>query len=190
MNMQQPSNSAAAAPGLVGGAKGQKKAAAAAAKHALHAYNNLSWFSKLTHPFRHVNESKLAVGFIMILMNIGMKYVDFGFSKTQEQALRNGVARELIIFAVCFMGTRDLFLALLLTGSFMIMADVLFNEKSNYCVVPNYMKRMKVMVDTNMENGVVTQEEEKRALQILDKAERMRQNSVQANMNSYLAAHV
>jgi len=190
MNMQQQPSANAGVPGLAGGAKGQKKAAAAAAKHALNAYNNLSWFSKLTYPFRHVNESKLAVGFIMILMNIGMKYVDFGFSKTQEQALRNGVARELIIFAVCFMGTRDLFLALLLTGSFMIMADVLFNEKSNYCVVPNYMKRMQVMVDTNMENGVVTQEEEKRALQILDKAERMRQNSVQANMHSYLAAHV
>jgi hypothetical protein len=151
---------------------------------------SLSWFGRLVHPLRYANESKLAVGLLMILMNIGMKYVDFGFSKTQEQALRNGIAREMIIFAVCFMGTRDIFMSLLLTGTFMLLADVLFHDGSKYCIVPKYMQRMKFMVDKNQENGTVTHEEEKRAREILDKAERSRHNTVQANMQTYLAEHV
>ena len=151
---------------------------------------SLSWFGRLFYPLRTMNESKLAIGLLMILMNIGMKYVDFGFSKTQEQALRNGIAREMIIFAVCFMGTRDIFLSLLLTGTFMLLADVLFHDGSKYCLIPKYMQRMKLLVDKNQENGTVTHEEEKRAREILDKAERSRHNSVQANMQTYLAEHV
>ena len=147
-------------------------------------------FETLNGYLSGVNNSKLVMAALMLTLNIGSKYVDFGFSKTQEQALRNGVARELIIFAVCFMGTRDIFLSILLTGSFMIMADVLFNDSSSYCVVPNYMQRMRLKVEKNLDNGPVTHEEEKRARDILEKAERMRQNTVQSNMQTYLADHV
>jgi hypothetical protein len=185
MSQLSPPSTVVNGGGAISAAK-LKKHAALAAKAAA----NLSWHARILQPLRHVNESKIAVGFIMILMNIGMKYVDFGFSKTQEQALRNGIAREMIIFAVCFMGTRDIFLSILLTGSFMIMADVLFNDNSAYCVVPNYMQRMRLKVEKNLDNGPVTHEEEKRARDILEKAERMRQNTVQSNMQTYLADHV
>ena len=33
--------------------------------------------------FKHINESKFSVGIAMILLNIGSKYVDFKFSKSQ-----------------------------------------------------------------------------------------------------------
>ena len=45
-----------------------------------------------------INSSPYLAGVTMILLNIGSKYVEFGFTKTQEQALRNGLARELILF--------------------------------------------------------------------------------------------
>jgi hypothetical protein len=183
-----PAASAAAAGG--GGASNTLKRLLTPQQEQAKHLKSLSWFGRMFYPLRHMNESKLAVGLLMILMNIGMKYVDFGFSKTQEQALRNGIAREMIIFAVCFMGTRDIFLSLLLTGTFMLLADVLFHDGSKYCLVPKYMQRMKLMVDKNQENGTVTHEEEKRAREILDKAERTRHNSVQANMQTYLAKHL
>ena len=61
---------------------------------------------------KHINESKLVIGLAMIMLNIGSKYVDFKFSKSQEQMLRNGIARELLIFTIVFMGTRDILYAI------------------------------------------------------------------------------
>ena len=62
---------------------------------------------------RPINESKLLVGIMMIFLNVGSKYIDLGLSKTQEQVLREGLAREMLIFAISFMGTRDIPTALI-----------------------------------------------------------------------------
>ena len=70
-----------------------------------------------------INESKMLVGIAMILLNIGSKYVDFKFTKAQEQLLRNGIAREILIFAIVFMGTRDIMYSLLLTAAFIILSE-------------------------------------------------------------------
>ena len=43
-----------------------------------------------------INSSKLFAGLLMIIMNIGSKYVEVKLTKTQEQALRNALCRELI----------------------------------------------------------------------------------------------
>lgn len=136
---------------------------------------------------RHINDSKLLLGVLMILMNVGAKYVDFKFSKTQEQMFKNGLARELIVFAAVFMGTRDLIMSILLTAAFMILSQVLFHEDSKYCVASEHMKKIKGLVDVN-KDGIVSEAEEKRALEILEKAERMRNNNLQNNIVGYLNA--
>lgn len=144
-----------------------------------------SFFDKTRGYFTNVNESKLMIGCLMILMNVGAKYVDFKFSKTQEQVLRNGLARELIIFSAVFMGTRDLVVSVLLTGAFVLLSEVLFHEKSQFCVLPEYMKKLSKVVDTN-KDGVVSPEEERRAIEVLEKAEQMRQRGLHANLVNYL----
>ena len=63
----------------------------------------LDYINKLT---KSINNSPYLAGITMILLNIGSKYVEFGFTKTQEQALRNGLARELILFSMLFMATK------------------------------------------------------------------------------------
>ena len=50
----------------------------------------------------------------MILLNLGSKYVEFGFTKTQEDAF-NGLARELILFSMLFMATKDMVQSILMT---------------------------------------------------------------------------
>jgi len=142
--------------------------------------------------FQNINDSKLFIGIMMITMNIAVKYVDFKFSKTQEEALRNGIARELIIFAVAFMGTRDIVLALLLTGAFMIMAQVLFNDCSRFCLLPRHFERVKANLESKQvqNEAVVTPEEEKRAIDILERAERQRESSLQSKITSYFSANV
>jgi len=135
--------------------------------------------------FKHINESKFTVGIAMILLNIGSKYVDFKFSKTQEQLLRNSIARELLIFTIVFMGTRDIIYALLLTAAFVILSDHVFNDKSKYCLVPKRMKKIMAVVDTN-QDGIISPEEEQRALDTLKKAEKNRDKNMQHKFNSYL----
>ena len=135
-----------------------------------------------------INDSKILIGVIMILMNVATKYVDFGFSKGQEQAMKNGVAREIIIFAACFLGTRDIVLAILLTAAFSILANVFFHDESKYCLIPNYMKKIDSIIDLN-KDGIISPEEERRAIDILEKAERDRTYNKHDNFMQYLNIH-
>jgi hypothetical protein len=135
---------------------------------------------------KHINESKFLIGVTMILLNIGSKYVDFKFTKAQEQMLRNGIAREILIFAIVFMGTRDIFYAILLTAAFIILSEYAFNEKSEYCLIPDKFKKITALIDTN-NDGIVTPEEEAKALIVLKKAEKNRDQSTQQKFSTYLS---
>ena len=134
---------------------------------------------------RHINESKFVIGIAMILLNIGSKYVDFKFTKAQEQLLRNGIAREILIFTIVFMGTRDVLYAIILTAAFMILSEYAFNEKSEYCLIPDKFKQLTAMIDTN-NDGMVSPEEEAKALMILKKAEKNRDQNIHNKFSTYL----
>ena len=127
---------------------------------------------------KYLNESKLLMGIIMLILNLGSKYIDIGFSKTQEEALRNGLAREILIFAIAFTATRDIVVSFILTGTFMILSDVLFNEKSSLCLIPEKMKKIEILVDTD-KDGIISPEEEKQAINTLHRAEKQRKRQVQ-----------
>ena len=58
----------------------------------------------------------------MMLMNVGSRYIVDEFSSKDEEYSRNVFLRRVAIFAVCYMGTRDLVHALLLTGGFVVLA--------------------------------------------------------------------
>jgi len=138
-----------------------------------------------TSYLRHINESKFVIGIAMILLNIGSKYVDFKFTKAQEQMLRNGIAREILIFTIVFMGTRDIMYAILLTAAFIILSEHVFNEKSEYCLVQDKFKQITALIDTD-KDSIVTPEEEARALMILKKAEKNRDQHMQHKFSTYL----
>jgi hypothetical protein len=134
---------------------------------------------------KHINESKFVVGLAMILLNVGSKYVDFKFTKSQEQLLRNGLAREILIFTIVFMGTRDILYAILLTSAFIVLSEYVFNDKSKYCLVPERMKKIMALVDINKDD-FVSPEEEQRALETLRRAEKYREKNMQTKFSSYL----
>jgi hypothetical protein len=134
---------------------------------------------------KHINESKLLIGIAMILLNIGSKYVDFKFTKSQEQMLRNGIAREILIFTIVFMGTRDILYAIILTASFIILSEYVFNENSEYCLISDKFKKINALIDINAD-GIVTPEEEAKALMTLKKAEKNRDENMQNKFSTYL----
>ena len=139
----------------------------------------------LQSTIKNINQSKLLIGIAMLLLNVGAKYVDLRFSKTQEQALRNGLAREMIIFAIVFMATHDIITSLLLTAAFVILADYLFNDKSKFCIIPEQLQRIAMIVDVDGDNRI-SPIEERNAIEVLRKAELQREKHRQVEFTSYL----
>jgi hypothetical protein len=89
-----------------------------------------------------VNDNKFFAGIIMLTMNIGSKYVSIKLSKTQENYVKYSLGRQILVFAILWMGTRDIFTSLVLTAVFILLADYLFNENSKFCVIPNKYKEL------------------------------------------------
>ena len=48
----------------------------------------------------YLNNSKFFAGLVMIMLNIGSKYITVELSKSQEQYLKNHIGRQLLIFAI------------------------------------------------------------------------------------------
>jgi hypothetical protein len=121
----------------------------------------------------------------MLLLNVGSRYVELGFSKTQEQALRNGLGREIFIMAVVFMGTRDIIISILMTAAFIVLSDYALNERSSFCILPESMKKIANAVDIN-NDGVISPAEEEKAMAILRRAEKQKNFQKQAEYASYM----
>ncbi len=119
--------------------------------------------------FKNLNNNSFFAGMMLILLNIGSKYITVELSKSQEQYLKNSVARQLLIFAIAWMGSRDIVVALVLTGIFHVLTMYLFNEKSKFCIIPHEMRVYEDILDLNGD-GVVSEEEINKARQILQKA--------------------
>ena len=121
-------------------------------------------------PFlQRVNNSKFFAGFVMILLNIGSRYVKIDISKSQEQYLRKSLGRHILIFAITWLGTKDILIALAITGIFNVLIDYLLNEESSLCVIPKKYREYENILDLDGD-GVVTEEENNKANAILEKA--------------------
>jgi hypothetical protein len=119
----------------------------------------------------YLNNSKYFAGLVMILLNIGSKFISIQFSKSTEEYLKLSVTKQLLVFSMAWMGTRDIYTALVLTAVFTILSDHLFNEESKYCVVPHRYRVLSKLIDTN-NDGKVSDAEFNAAIAILDKAKK------------------
>ena len=121
----------------------------------------------------------------MIMLNIGSKYITIELSKTQEEYLKNHIARQILIFSISWMGTRDILMSLGLTAIFIVLTNFLFNENSKFCVIPMEYRKYKDVLDLNGD-GVVTPDEIKKAEEILSKAKQQQNNtSMLKTMNQF-----
>jgi len=66
--------------------------------------------------------NKLFLGIMLIVINIGSRHLVDEFSTSEEEYSRNLVLRRIAVFAVCFVGTRDIIVSLILTAAFIIIA--------------------------------------------------------------------
>lgn len=90
--------------------------------------------------FESLNDNKLILGLVMIFMNIGSKFIVIELSETQKELLSNTILRQVLIFCIAFVATRDILLSLLLTAVFVILVDGLLHESSPLYVLPSSIR--------------------------------------------------
>lgn len=76
-----------------------------------------------------VASSPFVIGIMMLLLNVYSRNIVHEFSDSPEEYSQNILLRRLTIFAVCFVGTRDLVVSILLTAGFVILASGIFRGK-------------------------------------------------------------
>jgi hypothetical protein len=138
-------------------------------------YNGISYFN---HHIMYLNNSKFFAGIVMILLNVGSKFIQIQFSRSTEEYMKWSVSKQLLVFAMAWMGTRDIYTALGLTAIFTILSEYLFNEESALCIVPQQYRILDKLVDAN-DDGVVSEPELSAAIAVLEKAKREKQKKLQ-----------
>ena len=125
-------------------------------------------FHKAVH---NLNNNIYFAGIIMIILNIGAKFITIELSPTQEAFIRNNIGRQLLLFSIVWMGTKNIYVSLTLTAVFIILSDFLFNEHSNFCILPEEWIIIKDSLDRNGD-GRVSDAELDHAINILRRAKR------------------
>ena len=140
--------------------------------------NSFNIFSFMHEHIMYLNSSKFFAGIIMILLNVGSKFITIQFSKSTEEYLKYTLSKQILVFSMSWMGTRDIYTALGLTAIFTVLSDHLFNEESSYCIVPQKYRILHKLIDTN-NDGIVSDTELNSAISILEKSKKQAQLKMQ-----------
>ena len=128
--------------------------------------------SILMDQVKTINESKIFAGLMIIILNIASKFVNLKLSKTVESYMKNTFSRNILVFAIAWMGTRDMWVALLITIVVILSMDYFFNEESLFCCLPEQFTNyhLSLLDDSNSNCKSFTVEDVEKAYQILEKA--------------------
>jgi hypothetical protein len=127
----------------------------------------LSYVSNYAHS---INESKIFAGLMIVIINIASKFVTFKLSKTVESYLKFTFSRDILVFAITWMGTRDIFISLGMTLLFIFIVDYLLNENSSICCLPQSFINEQINMLEGMEGREPTADEIKKAKEVLEHA--------------------
>jgi len=141
------------------------------------------FFSKVNSHVYTLNDSKYFAGVMMILLNVGSKFITIKFSKSTEEYIKYSVTKQILVFSMAWLGTRDIYTALGLTAIFSVLSEYLFNEESNMCIVPHEYRVLHKILDTD-NNGMVSEAEIVEAQAVLQKAKREKNKKMQKDLLS------
>jgi hypothetical protein len=85
--------------------------------------------------FLHIfNTNPYFIGIMMLLLNLGGRFIGLEVTKKQEQFLQHPWIRRVLIFTVLFMGTRSITVSFWATVVVVLLLGYLFNENSALCL--------------------------------------------------------
>ena len=139
----------------------------------------------INNAINSLNSSTFFAGLMMICLNIGSRYIQLNLDESTESYIKYALTKEILVFTISWMATRNIYSALVLTAVFVILADFALNEKSKYCILPkDFIKSRKLGEYTN--NKVITEKEFNDAMDIVEKYKTQKSKTSQLN---YLDAY-
>ncbi len=79
-----------------------------------------------------INMNPYVLGIAYILLNLGGRFMVMSVTPGQEAFLQNIVFRPLLLFAIMFIGTRNMVVAFWLTVVILVVLHYLLNENSSW----------------------------------------------------------
>jgi hypothetical protein len=102
----------------------------------------LSASDSVLQSIHDINMNPYLLGFAYILLNLGGRFMVLSVTPGQEAFLQNIVFRPLLLYAIMFIGTRNLVVAFWLTLVVLISLHYLLNEESEwYLLKAHHLKR-------------------------------------------------
>jgi hypothetical protein len=136
-------------------------------------------FGILNNSVNSLNSSTFFAGVMMICLNIGSRYIQLNLDESTESYIKYALTKEIMVFTISWMATRNIYMSLGLTAVFIVLADFIMNEKSRYCLLPKKFiksRRMNELVD----NKILSEKEINDALEVLERAkvQKFKQNQL------------
>ena len=88
----------------------------------------------LEHAFMAINTNPYFIGLMMLLLNLGGRFIGMEMSKEQERTFQHPWIRKFFIFTVFFVATRNILVALALTIVTLLLLAYLLNETSDFYI--------------------------------------------------------
>ena len=80
------------------------------------------------------NTNPYFIGLMMLILNLGGRFISLEVTKKQEQFLQLPWVRRILIFTVLFVATRNIYVAFWSTVTVVLLLGYLFNENSALCI--------------------------------------------------------
>lgn len=87
---------------------------------------------------QNINMNPYVLGLAYILLNLGGRFMVLSVTPAQEAFLQNIVFRPLLLFAIMFIGTRNLVVAFWLTLIIIFLLHYAFNENSSWYLLKDW----------------------------------------------------
>ena len=85
-----------------------------------------------------INMNPYVLGFAYILLNLGGRFMVMSVTPAQEAFLQNIVFRPLLLFAIMFIGTRNLVVAFWMTILILLILHYFLNENSTWYLLRDW----------------------------------------------------
>jgi hypothetical protein len=79
-----------------------------------------------------INTNPYFIGLMMLLLNLGGRFLGMEMSKEQEKFFQHPWIRRCLIFTVLFVATRNIIVAFIMTVFVVLIMTVLLNENSTF----------------------------------------------------------
>lgn len=136
-------------------------------------------FGLINNSINSLNSSTFFAGIMMICLNIGSRYIQLNLDESTESYIKYALTKEILVFTISWMATRNIYMSLGLTAIFIVLADFILNEKSRYCLLPKKFIRSRRMGEL-VDNKILSEKEINDALEVLEKAkvQKFKQNQL------------